>query len=74
MPKEWSVSEYLPKHLRSGKGRTEAPRDEMETISYRAWHQQGRVIVKPDDLSEDDWVLAQAATSFAEKRWGKRAR
>lgn len=72
MPKEWSVSEYLPKHLRNGKGHTEATRDEMETIAYRAWHRQGRVIVKPDELKETDWVLAQSAIEYAERRWGKR--
>ncbi len=71
--RDFKPSEYLPKHIRGGKNSTrEAPRDEMETIAYRAWHQQGRVIVKPSELKETDWVLAQSAIEYAERKWGKR--
>ena len=72
--RDFKPSEYLPKHIRGGKYHTnEAPREDIDAISHRAWHQQGRVIVKPSELPENEWVLAQAATSYAEKRWGKRS-
>lgn len=72
--REFKPSEYLPKHIRGGKYKLhESPKDEIEEIARRAWIQQGRVIVKPDELKETDWVLAQSAIKYAEKRWGKRS-
>lgn len=49
------------------------PKDEIDTIARRAWHQQGRVLADPAAIeAAGDWVTAQTMRAWAEKQWGRR--
>jgi hypothetical protein len=45
-------------------------RDQLEAKKAAAWHGQGLVCVRPEELP-DDWVRV-AVQSYAITRWGKR--
>mgnify|MGYP000508728728 CR=1 FL=1 len=57
--------------VRLGVTRTPTNAEEMEAMRRRAWHEQGVVSLRPEEIN-DAWER-QVVINLAEARWGKRA-
>ena len=47
--------------------------EELDRQRAAAWHRQGVVMLKPDEIEAGDPWFAQAIRNYAAKHWGKRA-
>jgi hypothetical protein len=59
----------LAAHVPSGP----ATEDEIDRRRAAAWHRQGVVMLRPDEIEPADPWLAQAIRNYAIKIWGRRS-
>lgn len=58
-------------HLARHQPETPAGEDHLRAMRAAAWHRQGIVTLRPDEIT-DEW-LRQALVNEAERRFGRRA-
>jgi hypothetical protein len=59
----------LAAHVRSGP----ATEEELDRQRAAAWHRQGVVMLRPDEIEPVDPWFAQAIRNYANRHWGKKS-
>ncbi len=61
----------MQSHLGKAVGRTPTSDEELRAMRAAAWHQQGLVMVKPDDIPNEGvrrYLVADANEQFGERK------
>lgn len=61
---------HLRSHLGRHMGRTPTSPEEMDAMRAAAWHKEGVIVLRPEDVA-CEWTR-RAIQAWAEQRYGKR--